>query len=330
MNRSVVIGGVVAVAVLLGLAAWLLWSGRSPTGPGGSTPGELQGPIALNQVDVITDHGASQSEDGRKLNVTFPKFELVAKGGETKSAVFSTTWRLKLAPDERVLVATATLNGYMKSSAPPPAATPAAPVTTAPTTAAAPATPPADAAATTTPPDSAATPAPGTEATAATPPATTTPAEQPPAQPVQAKPVAGDGVARVIVSIGGETSVSEWKDVTGEGGDHRLAKAVAYTTGADLREGGTIPVTVTVELSGGSVGDTMTRINAIDLQLFAESAPLTPVAPPTAPETTTPAAPTDSTTTAPATPPADGSTAPAAPPADGATTTPPASGTTPQ
>lgn len=327
MNRTVVIGGVVAVAVLLGLAAWLLWSGRSPTGPGGPGSSELQGPIALNQVDVVTDHGASQSEDGRKLNVTFPKFELVAKGGETKSAVFSTTWHLKVGPDERVLVATATLNGYMKSSAPPPA-TPAAPAA-APTTAAAPATttPPADG--TTPPADAAATPAP-TDATAATAPATT-PAEQPAAPPAPAKPVAGDGVARVVVSFGGDTSVSEWRDATGEGGEHRLAKAVAFTTGSDLREGGTIPVTVTVELSGGSVGDTMARINAIDLQLFAESAPLAPATPPatteTAPVTPPPA---DGSTTVPVTPPADGTTAPATPPAEGTTTTPPASGTTPQ
>lgn len=316
MNRTVVIGGVVAVAVLLGLAAWMLWSGRSPTGPGGQTAAEMQGPIALNHVDVVTDHGASQSEDGRKLNVTFPKFELVAKGGETKSAVFSTTWRLKVGPDERVLVATATLNGYMKSSAPPPAALPAAPPA-APTTAAAPAPTPADG--TTPPSDATATPTP------------TTPAEQPPAAPAPVKPVAGDGVARVVVSFGGETTVSEWKDVTGEGGEHRLAKAVAFTTGADLREGGTIPVTVTVELSGGSVGDTMARINAIDLQLFAESAPLTPATPPETTETTeTPATPpADDATTVPVTPPADGTTPPETPPADGATTVPPASDSTP-
>lgn len=329
MNRTVVIGGVAAVAVLLGLAAWLLWSGRSPSGPGGPGSSEMQGPIALNEVDVVTDHGASQSEDGRKLNVTFPKFELVAKGGETKSAVFSTTWRLKVGPDERVLVATATLNGYMKSSAPPPAALPAA-TTTAATPAPA-TTPPADA--TTTPPaDAAATPAPS-DAAAGTTPATPV---QPPAAPAPAKPVAGDGVARVVVSFGGETSISEWKDVTGEGGEHRLAKAVAFTTGSDLREGGTIPVTVTVELSGGSVGDTMARINAIDLQLFAESAPIAPVATDATTAPVTP--PADGSTTVPVTPPADGTTTttppadgttPATPPAEG-TTTPPASGTTPQ
>src|SRR5262245_6284434 len=105
MNRTVVIGGVVAVAALLGIAAWLLLGGKSTTETGTQTIAENAGPIALNLVTVVTDHNASESENGRKLHVTFPSFELTAARGQTTSAVFSTTWRIKLAPDERALVA---------------------------------------------------------------------------------------------------------------------------------------------------------------------------------------------------------------------------------
>ena len=124
MNRTVVIGGVVAVAILLAVAAWYLMSGRSTTTSGVGTMDEAAGPIVLNPVAVVTDHSASQSEDGRTLSVSFPKFELAAKGGETTSAVFSTTWRLKLAPEERAVVAIASLRGYMKSAGTPPPAPP--------------------------------------------------------------------------------------------------------------------------------------------------------------------------------------------------------------
>jgi len=301
MNRTVVIGGVIAVAVLLGVAAWLLIGGKSGTSTSEQAALEDQGPIKLNPVEVITDHGANESPDGRTLTISFPKFELNAKSGETTSAVFSTTWRLKLAPDERALVAVASLSGFMKSTATPtPVAAPvAAPETTTPSQPATtePATPPAD--------------------------GTTPPAEEPAkpaATPPPAKPVAGDGSARVVVMLGNETSVTEWFDITGIGADHKLSKAVAFVGApADLRNGSTVPVTVTVELSGATSAETLAKINGIDLKLFAESAPLPqPTVEPTA---TTPAI-TDAMTPAPAdagsatTPPADaGTTAPAPAPA---------------
>jgi hypothetical protein len=315
MNRNVVIAGVVAVAILLAVAAYFLISGRTTSTTGQTVTGEPAGPIALNNVSVITDHSTSQSEDGRTLSVTFPKFELAAKGGETTSAVFSTTWRLKLAPEERAVVAAVSIKGYMKSAGTPAPAP--APVTT------------------TTEPAVAAAPAEGTAAATTTPPAegATPPAEQPavtPAPAAPAKPVAGDGVARVIVSIGGDISITEWRDWNGEGAEHKVSKAVAFASaGTDLRDGATVPVTVTVEVFGAMANDTLARLNSLDLRVFPESAPLPSAAPATteAPAEVTPPA---ETTTPPAegtTPPAEGTTPPAA---EGTTTTPaPAEGTTP-
>lgn len=290
MNRTVLFGGIGAVVVLLGAAAWLLVGDRLVGSSSDPASIEDQGPITLNQVEVITDHGANEAPDGRTLTITFPKFELTAKGGETKSAVFSTTWRMKLAADERALVAVASVAGRMQSAAPAPVPE---------------AKPEATPAATPTPAD-AATPAPA-EPAAATPAA---PAEPPPPP----KPVAGNGTARVIVTIGAETSVSDWIDVTGEGADRKLSKAVSFVGAPDMRNASTVPVTVTVELSGGTTGDTMAKVNAVELKLFAESAPL-PVAEPAPVAATTPA---DAATPAPA----DAAT-PATP-----ATTPPAEGTT--
>jgi hypothetical protein len=292
MNRTVLYGGIGAVVVLLGAAAWLLVGDRL-TGSSNTADIVDQGPISLNQVDVITDHGANESPDGRTLSITFPKFELTAKGGETKSAVFSTTWRMKLGADERALVAVASVGGHMKSAAPAPA--PEAKPEGAPATTPA----PADAA----PADPAAAPA-----TPATPAAA--PAEPPPPP----KPVAGNGMARIVVTLGTETTVSDWVDVTGEGADRKLSKAISFVASPDMRNGSTVPVTVTMELSGGTNGDTLARINGIELKLFAESAPQ-PVADP-APAAT----PADATTPAPT----DGATPPATPAA-----TPPAEGATP-
>jgi len=297
MNRNVVIGGVVAVAILLAVAAYFLISGRTTSTTGETPTGEPAGPIALNNVTVVTDHSTSQSEDGRTLSVTFPKFELAAKGGETTSAVFSTTWRLKLAPEERAVVAAVSIKGYMKS-----AGTPA----------------PAPAPVTTTQPAVAAAPAAEGTAAATAPPAegTTPPAEQPAAAPAPAapaKPVAGDGVARVIVSIGGDISITEWRDWNGEGAEHKVSKAVAFASaGTDLRDGATVPVTVTVEVFGATANETLARLNSLDLRVFPENAPLPSAAP--------------ATTEAPAevAPPAEGAT----PPAEGTTTTPPVEGTT--
>jgi hypothetical protein len=310
MNRTVVIGGVVAVAVLLGVAAWLLIGGKSVKSTSEQLAAENAGPIALNPVAVVTDHAAAEAPDGRTLNITFPKFELTAKKGDTASAVFSTTWRMKLAPDERVLVAVASINGYMKSTG---AAQPAAAAPAEPAVASTPATPPADGS----------TPAEGATPTAeaATPPA------EPAATPAPAKPAAGDGVARVIVTFGTDASVTEWTDVNGTGGDRKVSKATTFIGGpADVRDGGTVPVTVTVELNGGTSADSVARINSLDLRLFAESAPLTP---PAGETTTTPATGDAATTTT--TPPAtDGTTPPAeTPPADGAAQPAPDAGTTP-
>ena len=316
MNRNVVIGGVGAAAVVLGGGAWYLLSGGSIGGRGPTTT-EPQGPIALNVVNVITEHGATQTDDGRKLSISFPKFELTAKAGETTSSVFSTTWNLKVGADERVLAVAGTVSGFMKSSSPGMTAAPAAPATPASGTPA-PVTTPGE-----TPPATSSTTAPAADAAAPATPGATTPVEQPkPATPAPAKAVAGDGVARLIINVGGETTVTEWRDANGEGADRKVAKAVAFTAAThDLREGATIPVTISLEVSGGGANETLARVNNIDLILFAENAPLPK---PDAPAATTPAA--DATTT----PPADGSApAPATPPADGAAPAVPAPATPP-
>jgi hypothetical protein len=311
MNRNVVIGGVAGTAAVLGVAGWYFLSGPG-AGLGGGTATEPTGPITLNAVNVVTEHEAGQSEDGRMLSVKFPKFELVAKAGETTSSVFSTTWRLKLGSNERAVAAIASVQGFMKSAGTPP------PVQPAPQ----PAAPVADATATpTTPVADGATPPPATDG--ATPP----PADQPAAAPAAAapaQPVAGDGVARVIVSIGGETTVTEWRDWTGKGSDHQLSKAVAYVgTPADLRDGATVPVTVTVEIAGAASTETIARLNSLVLRVVAEEAPI-PVepgaTPDTAADTATPPA-TEPATPAPAEP------APATTPAPTDTTTPPATPT---
>ena len=295
MNRNVLFGGVAAVVVLLGTAGYLILGGRNSTTGLAPTGSEAQGPSTLNQVVVITEHTNNLSQDGKRLSLGFPGFELRAKAGETTSAVFSTTWHVKAGADERVVVATSTLNGFMKSAGVPPvpAAEPAPAVTS---DAAAPAT---------TPPSS--------EPAA-------TPAGQPakPVAPVITGPVAGDGAARVIVAIGSEASVTEWRDQAGSGSDRKLSKAVSYVGSPnDLRDGGSIPVTVTIEVSGGASMETLAKLNSIDLQIFTESAPL----PVPAAETTA--------ATAPATTPADGSTPPSAAPAPdtAAPATPPASTT---
>jgi hypothetical protein len=275
--------------------------------------------VTANVVSVITEHTNNLSQDGKRLNLGFPGFELKAKAGETTSSVFSTTWHIKVPADERVVVATATINGFMKSVGTPPAE-------------------PAQPAAGTTPADTAATPAPAAEApvaepaeTPATPPAdgaAATPAEtatKPAAAPVG--PVAGDGAARLIVAIGSEASVTEWRDYTGTGTNRKLSKAVSYVgSEADLRTGGSIPVTVTVEVSGAASAETLAKLNSIDLQIFTESAPLpAPVAAPATPAepAVAPAgdAATPATTTEPAAP-APATTEPAATPAPAAGTTP--------
>ena len=305
MNRNVLYGGVAAVAVLLGTAGYLIFANRSATTPAGITGSEMQGPETLNPVTVITDHTNNLSQDGKRLSLGFTNFELAAKAGETTTAVFSTTWHIKIGENDRVVVATSTVNGFMKSTGiPPVVAAPTAPAaSTDPTIT--PAATPATAPAATTPADPAAAPAADTATTPAS--GTAVQPAKPAAPPVPTGPVAGDGVARVIVAIGSEASVTEWHDHSGTGGDRRLSKAVSYVGApADLRDGGSIPVTVTVELSGGSSADTLAKLNSIDLQVFVEDAPKpTPVVevPPAAGTVTTvpPAADTGTTPTPPAT-----------------------------
>ncbi|MBU6156909.1 MAG: hypothetical protein KJS87_08245, partial [Alphaproteobacteria bacterium] len=167
-----------------------------------------------------------------------------------------------------------------------PAATPEAP-------GAAPATPPADGAA-------------------------ATPAEAPakPAPAAPAGPVAGDGTVRISVAVGSDASITEWRDHTGTGLNRRLSKAVSYIAAdKDLRDGGLVPVTVTVEVSGGTALETIAKLNSIDVQVLTENAPLpAPVTEaPAAPSADAPAAEAPAATPAPAT---DApATAPAAPPA---------------
>jgi septal ring-binding cell division protein DamX len=180
------------------------------------------------------------------------------------------------------------------------------------------ATPVADTTATPATTD-AATPPPATDG--ATPP----PADQPTATPATAapaQPVAGDGVARLIVSIGGETTVTEWRDWTGNGAEHQLSKAVAYVgTPADLRDGAIVPVTVTLELSGNTSTETISRLGSLVLRVVAEEAPV-PVEPDAGTGATPPAA-TETPPATEATPPATAPAEPATPPADGTATPPP-------
>lgn len=291
MNRNVMIGGVAAVAVLLGTAGYLIFAGRGPGSSGEGAPAGEQGPVTANAVSVISEYTNNLSQDGKRLNLGFPAFELKAKAGETASSVVSTTWHIKLPADERVVVATATINGFMKSTGNPP---PAAPAPAAPAEAQ-PAAAPAGTA--TAPAEAPATPA----AAPATPPAdgaAATPAETPakPAPAAPAGPVAGDGVARITVTVGGEASVSEWRDQSGSGTNRRLSRAASYIAAdKDLRDGGLVPVTVSVEVSGGTALETLARINSIDVQVLTESAPLP------APVTAAPATEAPAATPAPAT-----------------------------
>lgn len=312
MNRNVMIGGVAAVVVLLGTAGYLIFAGRGPGGGGEGAPAGEQGPVTTNPVSVISEYTNNLSQDGKRINLGFPAFELKAKAGETASSVFSTTWHIKMPADERVVVATATLNGFVKSAGNPPVAAPApaapaegqpaagAPAETAPAPATDPAAP---AAAPATPPADGAAAAPA-EA----------PAKPAPAAPVG--PVAGDGVVRLVVTVGGEATVTEWRDPTGAGLNRRVSKAVSYIAAdKDLRDGGLVPVTVSVEVSGGTALETLAKLNSIDVQVFTESAPLP------APVTDAPAAPAAEGTPASTPEPAPAATdAPAAAPEAPATT----------
>jgi hypothetical protein len=128
-------------------------------------------------------------------------------------------------------------------------------------------------------------------------------------------PVAGDGVVRLVVTVGGEATVTEWRDPTGAGLNRRVSKAVSYIAAdKDLRDGGLVPVTVSVEVSGGTALETLAKLNSIDVQVLTESAPLP------APVTEAPAAP--AAEDAPASTPAPAATdaPPAAPEAPAATT----------
>lgn len=280
MNRNVLIGGVAAVVVLLGTAGYLIFAGRDQGTSGGEAAPVAEGPVSANPVTVVTDYTTNLSQDGKRLTLGFPAMEVAARAGKTASTVFSATWNIKVPADERVVVATATLNGFMKSAGAPPAPKPAPAPTPAETAApAAPETPPAEGAA-------APAAAPESEAPAATPPVA------PPATPAPpAGPVAGDGVARIVVTVGGESAVSEWHDLAGTGQDRKLSRAVSYMAASkDMRSGGSIPVTVAVEVVGGTAEETLVRLKGIDLQLFTENAPLPAPAAPAADAAPAPAA----------------------------------------
>ncbi len=264
MNRTLVIGGLVALAVLLGLASWLLIGGRKTSTTTTEEAAIPEGPMALNPVSVITKTGTTPGADNRTLNVLFSDFELRGSGHEVKTAVFSTTWHVKLEPGERVAVATVDVKGFMSSSgaqpqpAPQPAATATAPATDTSTT-------------------PAAAPAPAPAPTPAPPP----------------RPVAGEGIATVFVSVDGTTSSSQWKDPNGEGSDRIQTQAAVFADPAhELRNGGEIPVTVTVELNANGSTESVAKISSLDLRLFVDSVP-----------EPAPAAPDSGTATPPATPP---------------------------
>ena len=119
-------------------------------------------------------------------------------------------------------------------------------------------------------------------------------------------------------------AVAEVRDYTGTGTNRKLSKAVSYVgSDADLRDGGSIPVTVTVEVSGATSAETLAKLNSIDLQIFTESAPLPAAAPAATPAATPadPAAAPAADGAAPATP-APATTEPAATPAPAAGTNP--------
>ncbi len=261
MNRTLVIGGLAALAVLLVLASWLLIGGRNDTSTSSTEATIPEGPMALNPVSVITKTGTTEGSDNRTLNVLFSDFELRGSGHEVKTAVFSTTWHVKLQPGERVAVATVDVKGFMSSSAAQPQ----------------PVAPPAAATTATTPPT--------TET--ATPPTAPQPA---PAPAPPTKPLAGEGIATVYVSVAGTASSSQWKDPNGEGSDRIQTQAAVFSDPAhELRTGGEIPVTVTVELNANGSTESVAKISAVDLRLFVDNVPEAAPAPTTEPATATPA-----------------------------------------
>ena len=84
MNRTLVIGGLAALAVLLVLASWLLIGGRKDTSTSSTEATIPEGPMALNPVSVITKTGTTEGSDNRTLNVLFSDFELRGSGhGQT-------------------------------------------------------------------------------------------------------------------------------------------------------------------------------------------------------------------------------------------------------
>jgi hypothetical protein len=244
MNRTLVIGGLAALAVLLGLASWLLMGGHKASTPTTEEAQVPEGPMALNPVSVITKTGTKEGEDNRTLNIVFSDFELRGSGHEVKTAVFSTTWHVKLQPGERVAVATVDVKGFMSASGAQPQPAPVVSTTTP---------PPTTTDGTTPPPATAPTPA---------------------APPPPPKPVGGEGVATVFVAVGGTTSSSQWKDSNGEGSDRIQTQAAVFADPAhELRNGGEIPVTVTVELNANGSTEAVAKISSLDLRLFVDNVP---------------------------------------------------------
>jgi hypothetical protein len=125
-----------------------------------------------------------------------------------------------------------------------------------------------------------------------TPGATTAPAPAPaPAAPP--RPVAGEGIATIFITVDGNTTSTQWRDSNGGGADRVQTQAAVFSDPAhEMRNGGEIPVTVTVELNSNGSTESVAKISQLDLRLFVDNVPEpTPAPAPTetpAP-TTTPA-----------------------------------------
>ena len=201
--------------------------------------------MALNPVSIITKTGTTPSADNRTLNVLFSDFELRGSNHEVKTAVFSTTWHVKLEPNERVAVATASVKGFMSSSGAQPQ-----PVAIAPAT----------------------TPAPTTTDSSTT--TSTAPAPTPAAPPPPPRPVAGEGIATIFITVDGNTTSTQWHDANGGGADRIQTQAAVFADSAhEMRNGGEIPVTVTVELNSNGSTESVAKISQLDLRLFVDNVP---------------------------------------------------------
>ena len=80
MNRTLVIGGLAALAVLLGLGSWLLIRGHGPGTPSSTETTAAEGPMAINPVSIISKAATTEDAAAHKLNIVFSDFELRGSG----------------------------------------------------------------------------------------------------------------------------------------------------------------------------------------------------------------------------------------------------------